>query len=407
MLLNSVIKRDGRIVEFDLDKILLAIEKACKEVDGEDYDKQLVIDVAYDVADRIKEENGSVDVESIQNMVEDSLMSSDRKDVARAYVRYRYKKEIMRENNSTYEGILQLVNLQNEELKEENSNKNAVIASTQRDYMAGEVSKDLSHRFLLPKDVVEAHDAGIIHFHDMDYFAQKIINCALVNLDDMLQNGTVINKTLIEKPKSFSTACTIATQIMAVFASEQFGGQSVSLTSLAKFVDVSRQKIRKQVQNEIRISNGDMNKLEEITEQRVKDEIKRGVQIIQYQINTLNTSNGQTPFVSLFMYLGEAEDEQTKHDLALMIEEVLNQRIQGTKNEKGVWVTPAFPKLFYLLEEDNIHENSPYWYLTKLAAKCVAKRMVPDFISEKIMKQYKVDENGNGQCYPCINKTCA
>ena len=335
-------------------------------------------------------------------------MRSERKDVAKAYIRYRYKKEIIRETNKTYDGILKLVEMSNDELKEENSNKDAIVASTQRDYMDGEVSKDLSHRLLLPKEIIDAHDQGIIHFHDMDYFAQHIHNCCLVNLEDMLQNGTVINKTKIEKPHSFATACNIATQIMAVIASGQYGGQSVSLSHLAPFVDISRRKIKSQVIEELDLIGSIENKLEiidKITEQRVKEEIKRGVQTIQYQINTLNTSNGQTPFVTIFMYLNEVEDDQTKEDLALIIEEVLKQRYQGVKNEKGVWITPAFPKLIYVLEEDNIKEGTKYWELTKLAAKCTAKRLVPDYISEKIMKQLKLSLGelpGEGDVYACM-----
>lgn len=404
----NIIKRDGRVVDFNKTKIANAVAKAFKEVysneeDGETIGKA----ISVMIENLAKKRDAPLNVEEIQDLVEEKLMATEYKDVAKAYVRYRYKREIMRENNSTYEGVLQLINLNNEELKEENSNKNAIVASTQRDYMAGEISKDLSHRFLLPLDIIEAHDKGIIHFHDMDYFAQKIINCALMNLEDMLQNGTVINKTLIEKPKSFCTACTITTQIMAVFASEQYGGQSISLTHLAPFVDVSRQKIRQEVNDELNLEHGTSGKdygaiRDAITERRLKKEIKDGVQTIQYQINTLNTSNGQTPFVSIFMYLNEAKDEQTKKDLALIIEEVLNQRYQGTKNEKGVWITPAFPKLLYVLEEDNITEDSEYWYLTKLAAKCTAKRLVPDYISEKIMLENKIDDKGNGNCYPCM-----
>ena len=335
-------------------------------------------------------------------------MASDRKDVARAYIRYRYKRDMVRQTNKTYNGIMELVELQNDELKEENSNKNAIVASTQRDYMAGEVSKDISHRLLLPTEVIRAHDAGEIHFHDMDYFAQHIHNCCLVNLEDMLQNGTVINKTMIEKPHSFATACNIATQIMAVIASGQYGGQSISLSHLAPFVDISRQKIHKNLLEEIEIMElGSYSEamINELVERRVKEEISKGVQTIQYQINTLNTSNGQTPFVTVFMYLGEVTDPTTKSDLALIIEEVLKQRIQGVKNEKGIWITPAFPKLIYTLEEDNITQNSPYWYLTELAAKCTAKRMVPDYISEKMMKKLKLSKGeveGNGDVYTCM-----
>ena len=336
-------------------------------------------------------------------------MRSERKDIARAYIRFRYKKEILRQTSETYDSILSLIELENEDIKEENSNKNATVASTQRDYMAGEVSKDLTRRFLMPTEVRRAHDAGEIHFHDADYFAQHVHNCCLVNLEDMLQNGTVINKTLIEKPHSFATACNIATQIMAVVASGQYGGQTVSLSHLAPFVDISRQKIKKEVKEELNMSwlpiADKDNLINDITEKRLKEEIKRGVQTIQYQINTLNTSNGQTPFVSINMYLGEVEDLVTKNDLALIIEEVLKQRIQGVKNEAGIWITPAFPKLLYVLEEDNITSNSPYWYLTELAAKCTAKRLVPDYISEKMMKKLKLSKNeveGQGDCYPCM-----
>ena len=401
-------KRNGQIVEFDKTKIIEAINKAFIEVDGQLYEDE----TASDIASEIEVENNTdiLDVETIQDLVEDKLMDSERKDVAKAYVRYRYKREILRQTNKAYEGILDLVELQNEELKEENSNKNAIVASTQRDYIAGEVSKDLGHRMLLPAEVIRAHDAGEIHFHDMDYFVQHVHNCCLVNLEDMLQNGTVINKTMIEKPHSFATACNIATQIMAVVASGQYGGQSISLTHLAPFVDISRQKIRQDVINELDIAEyGIINEalIKELTERRVKEEVRKGVQTIQYQINTLNTSNGQTPFVTVYMYLNEAKDEQTKKDLAMIIEEVLTQRIQGVKNEKGVWITPAFPKLIYTLEEDNIHEDSPYWYLTELAAKCTAKRLVPDYISEKIMKQLKLskgEEPGQGDVYTCMGE---
>lgn len=413
----NIIKRDDSIVAFDKNKIINAVNKAFFEVDGVLYETDTAKDIASDIEKKLKNNLNKANVEEIQNMVEEYLMRSERKDVAKAYIRYRYRKEILRQTSKTYDGILELVEMQNDELKDENSNKNAIVASTQRDYMAGEVSKDLSHRMLLPAEVVRAHDAGEIHFHDMDYFAQHIFNCCLVNLEDMLQNGTVINKTLIEKPHSFTTACNIATQIMAVVASGQYGGQSITLTHLAPFVDVSRQKIRSQVKNEVNtmlnnISNGyDYFNYEktvsELTEQRVKEEVQRGVQTIQYQINTLNTSNGQTPFVTIFMYLNETENEQTKKDLALIIEEVLKQRIQGVKNEKGVWITPAFPKLIYVLEEDNISEDSPYWYLTELAAKCTAKRLVPDYISEKIMRKLKLSKGeveGKGDCYPCMGK---
>ena len=412
-----IVKRDGTQVQFDRDKIINAINKAFIEVDGKLYETDTAYDIAVEIeqaARQLAKEDRILSVESIQDLVEDYLMRSERKDVARAYIRYRYKKEILRQTSKTYDGILELVEMQNDELKEENSNKNAIVASTQRDYMAGEVSKDLSHRMLLPAEVVRSHDAGEIHFHDMDYYAQHIHNCCLVNLEDMLQNGTVINKTKIEKPHSFATACNIATQIMAVVASGQYGGQSVSLSHLAPFVDVSRKALKKKAyQDYYTVTGKDMLDLTpedeqivtDLTEKRVREEVKRGVQTIQYQINTLNTSNGQTPFVTIFMYLNEVEDEQTKSDLAMIIEEVLTQRIQGVKNEKGVWITPAFPKLIYVLEEDNITEDSKYWYLTKLAAKCTAKRLVPDYISEKIMKRLKLskgEEIGDGDTYPCM-----
>ena len=412
-----IVKRDGTQVQFDRDKIINAINKAFIEVDGKLYETDTAYDIAVEIeytARQLAKEDRILSVESIQDLVEDYLMRSERKDVARAYIRYRYKKEILRQTSKTYDGILELVEMQNDELKEENSNKNAIVASTQRDYMAGEVSKDLSHRMLLPAEVVRAHDAGEIHFHDMDYYAQHIHNCCLVNLEDMLQNGTVINKTKIEKPHSFATACNIATQIMAVVASGQYGGQSVSLSHLAPFVDVSRKALKKKAyQDYYTVTGKDMFDLTpedekivtDLAEKRVREEVKRGVQTIQYQINTLNTSNGQTPFVTIFMYLNEVKDEQTKSDLAMIIEEVLTQRIQGVKNEKGVWITPAFPKLIYVLEEDNITEDSKYWYLTKLAAKCTAKRLVPDYISEKIMKRLKLskgEEIGDGDTYPCM-----
>ena len=400
-----VIKRNGTKVKFDKKKIINAINAAFLEVDGVLFEEDTANDIADDIEYIAYKYDKELDVEEIQNLIEDYLMQSERKDVARAYIRFRYKREILRQTSKTYEGILQLVETQNEELKEENSNKNAIIASTQRDYMAGEVSKDITRRIILPSAVTAAHDAGEIHFHDADYFAQHVHNCCLVNLEDMLQNGTVINKTLIEKPHSFATACNIATQIMAVVASGQYGGQSISLSHLAPFVDISRQKIREDVKRELEIMEygiGNTTMIEELTEKRVKEEIKRGVQTIQYQINTLNTSNGQTPFVTVFMYLNEVTDNQTKSDLALIIEEVLKQRIQGVKNEKGIWITPAFPKLIYVLEEDNIEPNSPYYYLTELSAKCTAKRMVPDYISEKIMLQLKKNGNGDGDCYACM-----
>ena len=405
----TIRKRNGDLVEFDKNKIIVAVASAFLEVDKYIYEEETLNDIADDIEqyylDHPKKE---ATVEEVQDMIEEYLMRSERKDVAKAYIRYRYKKEIMRQTAKTYESILDLVDLNNEELKDENSNKNAIVASTQRDYMAGEVSKDLSHRMLLPSEIVRAHDAGEIHFHDMDYYAQHIHNCCLVNLEDMLQNGTVINKTMIEKPHSFATACNIATQIMAVIASGQYGGQSVSLTHLAPFVDISRQKIRKDVIEELElIEYGIQNEslVNELTERRVREEVRKGVQTIQYQINTLNTSNGQTPFVTVFMYLGEADNETTKADLAMIIEEVLKQRIEGVKNEKGIFITPAFPKLIYVLEEDNIHEDGKYYYLTELAAKCTAKRLVPDYISEKIMKKLKLSKGeveGEGDTYTCM-----
>ena len=410
----KVTKRDGREVSYDIDKITRAIKKASQEVDEEKrLDESEIINIANAVTATCQKYGRPVTVEEIQNLVENALMINNC-EVARKYVRYRYQKELNRKQNTTDARILSTVNLENTDVLEENSNKNPIVAPTQRDYIAGEVSKDISERYLLPRDIVEAHKAGIIHFHDMDYFIEKIHNCCLVNLEDMLQNGTVINKTLIEKPHSFSTACNIATQVLAQVASSQYGGQTITLSHLAPFVDVSRKKIRKEVLSEISTlpftlpMGFDVDAyVNNITDQRLKQEIKRGIQTIQYQINTLMTTNGQTPFVSVNMYLGEVSDPQTKADLAMIIEEVLKQRIEGVKNEKGVWITPAFPKLLYVLEEDNIHEDSKYYYLTKLAAKCTAKRMVPDYISEKIMKENKIDKNGNGQCYPCINKTCA
>lgn len=396
-MVNYVIKRSGKKVQFNKKKIVEAILRAWKQLEEVNEDaKQL----AEKIADTIEQKNEEVlHVEDIHDIIEQKLMVSSHKDVAKEYIEYRQLKQIARDVRKTYDSIFDLVNFKNQELKDENSNKNASVASTQRDYMAGEVSKDITKRFLLSPDIVDAHEKGIIHFHDADYFAQRTFNCCLVNLDDMLQNGTVINKTLIEKPKSFTTACTIATQIMAVVASGQYGGQSMSLSHLAPFVDISREKIKRQVieeLNSLEVENLDFEKIHKVTEERVKTEIKNGVQILQYQINTLNTSNGQTPFVTLFMYLGEVQDSQTKHDLALIIEEVLKQRIQGTKNESGHWVTPAFPKLIYCLEEDNVNEDSPFWYLTKLAAECTAKRMVPDYISEKKMLELK------GDVYTCM-----
>lgn len=399
----QVVKRDGRIEPFNQNKIVEAISKA----------GHVPQDLREKIASEIQAMNKpQITVEEIQDIVEKKLMATSYKEVAKEYVRYRYKRELVRENEKLNNSILEIVDNKNEEVNGENSNKNPTILSTQRDYMAGEVSKDLTLRFLLPPDIVKAHKSGIIHFHDSDYFAQHMHNCCLVNLEDMLQNGTVISGTLIEKPHSFSTACNVATQIMAQVASNQYGGQSETLSHLAPFVDVSRQKIRAEVEEEVNegIENGEflMKKdspkyysyVERVTERRVRAEVKRGVQTIQYQINTLMTTNGQTPFVTVFMYLGEVSEGQTRDDLAMIIEEVLNQRYEGTKNEKRVWITTAFPKLVYVLEEDNIHEDSKYWYLTKLAAKCTAKRLVPDYVSEKKMLEYKVDDNGDGHCYP-------
>ena len=397
----KIIKRDGRKVEFDQSKIKDAILKAFKSVDGEisDYAKIKSEKIA-EYIQQISEEK-ELTIDDIQNLVEKGLMSTKRKDVAKAYISYRQERDRLR-GNLIDKTIKEIVEGENEYWNTENSNKNAKIASTQRDYMAGAISEDLSRRELLPTEVVKAHDEGIIHFHDIDYFAQRIFNCCLINLEDMLQNGTVINKTMIEKPKSFSTACNIATQIIAVVASGQYGGQSISLAHLAPFVQSSREKIRKEVENEYKLFDDEnvyqnQTIINMIVERRVREEIKRGVQTMQYQINTLNTSNGQTPFITVFMYLNEVEDEQTKSDLALIIEEVLNQRYLGVKNEVGVYITPSFPKLIYVLEEDNIKEGTKYWYLTELAAKCTAKRLVPDYISEKIMKQVK-----GGYCFPVM-----
>ena len=396
-MVNYVIKRNGKKVQFNKQKIIDAILRAWKQIEEVNEGANLL---AEKIADTIEQRNEDVlKVEDIHNIIEQKLMASSHKDIAREYIEYRQLKQIAKSVRKTYDSIFDLVNFNNEELKQENSNKNPIVASTQRDYMAGEVSKDITKRFLLPKDISEAHEQGIIHFHDADYFAEKIHNCCLVNLEDMLQNGTVINKTLIEKPKSFTTACTVATQIMAIVASGQYGGQSISLAHLAPFVNVSREKIKRQVIEELdtlEVANLDFEKIYQVTEKRLKKEIQTGVQILQYQINTLNTSNGQTPFVTIWMYLGEVEDPQEKADLALIIEEVLKQRIIGVKNETGHWITPAFPKLIYCLEEDNVREGTPYWYLTKLAAECTAKRMVPDYISEKKMLELK------GDVYTCM-----
>lgn len=407
----KIIKRDGREVAFDIGKIVRAIKGA--NSDAEERFRLAdneIINIANSVTKKCMEYGRPITVEEVHTLVEDELMAQN-SEIARKYIRYRYQKEIDRKQNTTDARILSVVDLKNADVLEENSNKNPIIIPTQRDYIAGEVSKDITERYLLPPDIVEAHKAGIIHFHDADYFVQHSHNCCLINLEDMLQNGTVINKTLIEKPHSFATACNIATQIMAQVASSQYGGQTITLSHLAPFVDVSRKKIRRDIEEELITSNltisvEDAKQLDEYvataTEKRLKQEIKRGVQTIQYQINTLMTTNGQTPFVSVNMYLGEVADGQTKDDLAMIIEEVLKQRIEGVKNEKGVWITPSFPKLLYVLEEDNIHEDSKYYYLTRLAAQCTAKRMVPDYISEKIMKENKIDKNGNGQCYPCM-----
>ena len=406
-----VIKRDGAKVPFNRTKIEEAINKAFLEVDGQLYETDTAKDIALEIE---KESNNNLTIEEIQDKVEEKLMISERPDVAKAYMLYREKRNLLRENNKTYDSIMKLIEFQNEELKEENSNKKSTIGSTQRYYMAGEISKDLTMRYFLPKDIADAHKNGLIHFHDADYFAQRIHNCDVWNLEDMLQNGTMISNTLIEKPHSFSTACNIATQIMAQVASSQYGGQTITLTHLAPFVDISRKKIETEVYKDfakmtslgvIDLSEEDIEMLEEIIEQKLKEEIKKGIQTIQYQILTLQTTNGQTPFVSIFMYLNEAKDQQEKDDLALIIEEVLRQRIKGVKNEKGAWVTPTFPKLLYVLEDDNITEDSKYWYLTKLAAECTAKRMVPDYISEKIMKRDKLSKGeteGEGDCYPCM-----
>ena len=404
----KIIKRSGSEVTFDLQKIINAINGANSEVkSGERLTDRQVRYAAENVAERCETAGHTVSVEEIQDMVEDELMALDRFEVARHYIIYRYVQGLKRQKNTTDDKILSLIECNNEEVKQENSNKNPTVNSVQRDYMAGEVSKDLTQRVLLPAEVVEAHNEGIIHFHDSDYFAQHMHNCDLVNLEDMLQNGTVISGTLIERPHSFSTACNIATQIIAQVASCQYGGQSISLTHLAPFVEVSRQKIRRQVEAELVELGVDApeEKVVEVVEGRLRDEIRRGVQTIQYQVVTLMTTNGQAPFVTVFMYLNEARSEAEKHDLAMIIEETLRQRYEGVKNEAGVWITPAFPKLIYVLEEDNVREGSEYFYLTELAAKCTAKRMVPDYISEKKMRELKLSKGeteGNGDCYTCM-----
>ena len=404
----KIIKRNGSEVSFDISKIENAIRGANREAAEDERltDRQIVY-AAENVRDRCEAAGHTVSVEEIQDMVEDEIMALDRYEVARKYIIYRYVQSLKRQKNTTDDKILSLIECNNEEVKQENSNKNPTVVSVQRDYMAGEVSKDLACRMLLPPDVVRAHQEGIIHFHDADYYAQHMHNCDLVNLDDMLQNGTVISGTLIEKPHSFSTACNIATQIIAQVASCQYGGQSISLYHLSKFVDVSRKKIRRQVAAELDAidAHPSEDKIHEMVEKRLRDEIARGIQTIQYQVVTLMTTNGQAPFITVFMYLNEAQSEQEKHDLAMCIEEMLRQRYQGVKNEKGVWITPAFPKLIYVLEEDNIHPDDPYFYLTKLAAKCTAKRMVPDYISEKKMHEYKLSKGeteGHGDVYTCM-----
>ena len=401
----KIIKRNGAEVGFDITKIIIAITKANESVAEADRMTPMQIQrIAESVELQCQKMNRAPTVEEIQDMVEHHIMAHGAFEVAKHYITYRYTRSLVRKSNTTDDKILSLIECNNEEAKQENSNKNPVVNSTQRDYMAGEVSRDITNRILLPQDIVDAHNEGIIHFHDTDYYAQHMHNCDLVNLEDMLQNGTVITGTLIEKPHSFATACNIATQIVAQVASNQYGGQSISLTHLAPFVQISREKIRASVRSEfdavgVAVTEDSINA---IAEKRLREEIRRGVQTIQYQVVTLLTTNGQAPFVTVFMYLGEAKSQQEKDDLALIIEETLLQRYQGVKNEKGVWVTPAFPKLIYVLEEDNVREGSKYWELTKLAAKCTAKRMVPDYISEKKMLELKVDKNGEGHCYPCM-----
>ena len=402
----KIIKRNGSEAVFDITKIIAAITKANHVVpESQRLTKEQIIEISDHVQTSCLSRGHAMNVEEIQDLVEDEIMQTGAFEVARKYITYRYVQSLKRTHNTTDDKILSLIECNNEEVKQENSNKNPTVNSVQRDYMAGEVSKDLTMRMLLPPEIVKAHEEGIIHFHDADYYAQHMHNFDLVNLDDMLQNGTVISGTLIEKPHSFSTACNIATQIIAQVASSQYGGQSISLTHLAPFVDVSRKKIRRDVEAEMRdlgIDPGE-EKISEIVEKRLREEIKRGVQTIQYQVVTLMTTNGQAPFITVFMYLNEAGDNQRlKSDLAIVIEEMLRQRYQGVKNEAGVWITPAFPKLIYVLEDDNIYEGQPYYYLTKLAAKCTAKRMVPDYISEKKMLEYKVDKNGEGHCFTCM-----
>ncbi len=401
----KIIKRSGEEENFDRKKIEAAIHKANEEGSGKkELTTRQIEYIALVIEDYCNTVGRALSVEEIQELVETHIILQGAPETAKRYIRYRYTRNLLRESNTTDNQILSLIECNNEEVKQENANKNPTVNSVQRDYMAGEVSRDLTKRLLLPQDIVEAHNEGIIHFHDMDYYAQHMHNCDLVNLEDMLQNGTVISGTMIEKPHSFSTACNIATQIIAQVASNQYGGQSISLTHLAPFVDISRQKIRREITETILSCGGTLDEkvLSENVEKRLRDEIRKGVQTIQYQVVTLMTTNGQAPFITVFMYLGEARSEQEKKDLAVIIEETLEQRCQGVKNEEGVWITPAFPKLIYVLEEDNITPDSPYWYLTKLAAKCTAKRMVPDYISEKIMLQNKVDKNGDGHCYTCM-----
>ena len=399
----KIIKRNGAEVPFDITKIITAVTKASDSVGGQSrLTKDQITQIAADVTDQCQALNRAVSVEEVQDMVENQLMDIKAHDIARHYITYRYIQSLKRQTNTTDERILSLIECQNEEVKQENANKNPTVNSVQRDYMAGEISKDLTARLLLDPEIVKAHQEGLIHFHDSDYFAQHMHNCDLVNLEDMLQNGTVISGTYIEKPHSFSTACNIATQIIAQVASNQYGGQSISLTHLAPFVDVSRKKIAAEVEVEMAGLDVSAERKKEIVERRLRNEINRGVQTIQYQVVTLMTTNGQAPFITVFMYLGEARNPQEKADLAIIIEETIRQRYQGVKNEAGVWITPAFPKLIYVLEEDNIRPGTPYYYLTELAAKCTAKRMVPDYISEKKMLELKVDKNGEGHCYTCM-----
>ena len=399
----KIIKRNGAEVPFDITKIITAVTKASDSVGGKSrLTREQITQIASDVTDQCHALNRAVSVEEIQDMVENKLMDIRAHDIARHYITYRYVQSLKRQTNTTDERILSLIECQNEEVKQENANKNPTVNSVQRDYMAGEISKDLTARLLLDPEIVKAHQEGLIHFHDSDYFAQHMHNCDLVNLEDMLQNGTVISGTYIEKPHSFSTACNIATQIIAQVASNQYGGQSISLTHLAPFVDVSRKKIAAEVEVEMEGLDVSAERKKEIVERRLRNEINRGVQTIQYQVVTLMTTNGQAPFITVFMYLGEARNAQEKADLAIIIEETIRQRYQGVKNEAGVWITPAFPKLIYVLEEDNIRPGTPYYYLTELAAKCTAKRMVPDYISEKKMLEMKVDKNGEGHCYTCM-----